>query len=133
MAGRMELLVRIDERSAGFTALGLALSTGSPAAVLTTSGTAVANLHPAVLEAHHGGVGLIVLSADRPPWLRDVGANQTIDQRSVFGPALRLFHEFAVPQRMPGQNAGWRAMLCRAVAAACGAGGVPGRLVLRTG
>ena len=124
--GRIRLHVRIDERTAGFLALGLARGSGRPAAVVTTSGTAVANLHPAVLEAHHGGVGMIVLSADRPPWLRDVGANQTIDQRSVFGPALRLFHEFAVPQRMPGQNAGWRAMLCRAVAAANGASGVPG-------
>ena len=128
--GRIRLHVRIDERTAGFLALGLARGSGRPAAVVTTSGTAVANLHPAVLEAHHGGVPMIVLSADRPPWLRDVGANQTIDQRSVFGPVLRLFHEFAVPQRMPGQNAGWRAMVCRAVAAADGAGGVPGPVQL---
>src|SRR6478735_9652112 len=90
--GRIRLHVRIDERTAGFLALGLARGSGRPAAVVTTSGTAVANLHPAVLEASHGGVPLVVLSADRPPWLRDVGANQTIDQRSVFGPALRLFH-----------------------------------------
>ena len=128
--GRIRLHVRIDERTAGFIALGLARGSGRPAAVVTTSGTAVANLHPAVLEAHHGGVPIIVLSADRPPWLRDVGANQTIDQRSVFGPVLRLFHEFAVPQRMPGQHAGWRAMVCRAVAAASGAGGVPGPVQL---
>ncbi len=128
--GRIRLHVRIDERTAGFLALGLARGSGRPSAVVTTSGTAVANLHPAVLEAHHGGVPMMVLSADRPPWLRDVGANQTIDQLSVFGPALRLFHEFAVPQRMPGQNAGWRAMVCRAVAAALGAGGVPGPVQL---
>ena len=62
--GRVELLVRIDERAAGFTALGLALATGSPAAVLTTSGTAVGNLLPAVMEANHAAVPLIVLSAD---------------------------------------------------------------------
>jgi 2-succinyl-5-enolpyruvyl-6-hydroxy-3-cyclohexene-1-carboxylate synthase len=129
-AGRIRLHVRIDERTAGFLAVGLARGSGRPAIVVTTSGTAVANLHPAVLEAHHGGVPMIVLSADRPPWLRDVGANQAIDQRSVFGPALRLFHEFAVPQQVSGQNAGWRAMVCRAVAAAGGAGGVPGPVQL---
>lgn len=129
-AGRLRLHVRIDERTAGFLAVGLARGSGYPVAVVTTSGTAVANLHPAVLEAHHGGVPLLLLTADRPPWLRDVGANQAIDQRSVFGPALRLFHEFAVPGRFRGQNAGWRAMVCRAVGAARGAGGVPGPVQL---
>ena len=124
--GRLRLHVRIDERTAGYLALGLARGSGRPAAIVTTSGTAVANLHPAVLEAHHGGVPLLVLSADRPPWLRDVGANQAIDQHGVFGSALRFFHEFAVPQRVSGQNAGWRAMVCRAVGAAIGAGAVPG-------
>jgi len=77
----------IDERTAGFLALGLARGSGRPTVVVTTSGTAVANLHPAVLEAHHGGVPLLVLSADRPPWLRDVGANQTVEQRPI-EPAL---------------------------------------------
>ena len=129
-AGRVRLHVRIDERTAGFLALGLARGSGRPTAVCTTSGTAVANLHPAVLEAHHGGVPLLVLSADRPPQLRDVGANQTIDQGLVFGPALRLFHEFAVPQSISGQNAPWRAMVCRALAAARGAGGIPGPVQL---
>jgi len=129
-AGRIRLHVRIDERTAGFLALGLARGSGTPAAVVTTSGTAVANLHPAVLEAHHGGVGLLILSADRPPWLRDVGANQAVEQRLLFGPVLRLFHEFAVPQRIPGQNAGWRAMVSRAVGAARGAGGPPGPVQL---
>jgi 2-succinyl-5-enolpyruvyl-6-hydroxy-3-cyclohexene-1-carboxylate synthase len=79
-AGRLRLHVRIDERTAGFLALGLARGSGRAAAVVTTSGTAVANLHPAVLEAHHDAVPLLVLSADRPPWLRDVGANQVIDR-----------------------------------------------------
>ena len=128
--GRIRLHVRIDERTAGFLALGLARGSGRPVVVITTSGTAVANLHPAVLEAHHGHVPLVVLSADRPPWLRDVGANQAIDQGSVFGSALRFFHEFGVPQRVPGQNAGWRSILCRAIAAAWGAGGVPGPVQL---
>src|SRR6476661_2861684 len=84
-AGRIRLHVRIDERTAGFLALGLARGSGRAVAVCTTSGTAVANLHPAVLEAHHGGVPMVVLSADRPPRLRDVGANQTVEQRSIFG------------------------------------------------
>ena len=128
--GRLRLHVRIDERTAGFLAVGLARGSGAPAAVVTTSGTAVANLHPAVLEAHHGGVGLVVLSADRPPWLRDVGANQAVDQQALFGAALRFFHEFAVPQRMSGQNGPWRAMVCRAVGAARGAGGRPGPVQL---
>ena len=129
-AGRIRLHVRIDERTAGFLALGLARGSGRPTVVVTTSGTAVANLHPAVLEAHHGGVPLLVLSADRPPWLRDVGANQTVEQRSIFGSVLRLFHEFAVPQRITGQNAVWRSMVCRAMAASAGAGGSPGPVQL---
>ncbi len=124
-AGRLRLHVRIDERTAGFLALGLARGSGRPAVVVTTSGTAVANLHPAVLESSHGQVPLIVLSADRPPWLRGVGANQTVDQRGIFGPALRWFHEFAVPERRPGQLAHWRSMVCRARSAATGAGGAP--------
>ena len=125
-AGRIRLHVRIDERTAGFLAVGLARATGRPACVATTSGTAVANLHPAVLEAHHGSVPLIVLSADRPPELRDVGANQVVDQRSVFGGALRFFHEFGVPSARAGQNAHWRSMVCRAFAAAVGATIRPG-------
>ena len=130
-AGRIRLHVRIDERTAGFLALGLARGSGRPVAVCTTSGTAVANLHPAVLEAHHGGVPMVVLSADRPPRLRDVGANQTIDQARIFGPALRFFHEFGVPIRSGRQNASWRSMVCRALAHAGGAAtGVPGPVQL---
>ncbi|WLQ07053.1 2-succinyl-5-enolpyruvyl-6-hydroxy-3-cyclohexene-1-carboxylic-acid synthase [Arthrobacter oryzae] len=89
-AGRVELLVRIDERSAGFTALGLALSTGAPVAVLTTSGTAVGNLMPAVMEANHAAVPLVVLSADRPDELRGTGANQTTVQLDLFGEHVRF-------------------------------------------
>ncbi len=121
-AGRLRLHVRIDERTAGFLALGLARGTGRPVVVVTTSGTAVANLHPAVLEAHHGGVPLVVLSADRPPELRDVGANQTIDQRDVFGSALRFWHEFGVAAPGPGSNALWRSTVSRALANSRGAG-----------
>ena len=89
-AGLVELLVRIDERSAGFTALGLALATGAPAAVLTTSGTAVGNLLPAVMEANHAAVPLVVLSADRPEELRGTGANQTTMQLDLFGEHVRF-------------------------------------------
>jgi len=89
-AGRVELLVRIDERSAGFTALGLALATGAPAAVLTTSGTAVGNLMPAVMEANHAAVPLVVVSADRPEELRGTGANQTTMQLDLFGDQVRF-------------------------------------------
>ena len=119
--GRLRLHVRIDERCAGFTALGMARSDGRPAAVVTTSGTAVANVHPAVLEAHHAGVPMIVLSADRPGELRGVGANQTTDQVGIFGAAVRLFHEIAAPDTRPGQVAYWRSAVSRACIAARGA------------
>jgi 2-succinyl-5-enolpyruvyl-6-hydroxy-3-cyclohexene-1-carboxylate synthase len=86
----LRLHVRIDERTAGFLALGLAKGSHRPVAVVTTSGTAVANLHPAVLEAFHVGERVIVLSADRPASLRGTGANQTTDQVHIFGPHVRF-------------------------------------------
>jgi 2-succinyl-5-enolpyruvyl-6-hydroxy-3-cyclohexene-1-carboxylate synthase len=86
-AGALRLHTRIDERSAGFLALGLT-KVGSRAAVVCTSGTAVANLHPAVLEAAHAGVSLVVVTADRPARLRGTGANQTTDQVGAFGPLV---------------------------------------------
>jgi len=89
-AGLVELQVRIDERVAGFTALGLALGSGGPVAVLTTSGTAVGNLLPAVMEANHAAVPLLVLSADRPEELRGTGANQTTIQLDLFGEHVRF-------------------------------------------
>ncbi|TCC59694.1 2-succinyl-5-enolpyruvyl-6-hydroxy-3-cyclohexene-1-carboxylic-acid synthase [Kribbella pittospori] len=119
--GRLRLHVRIDERTAGFLAIGLIRGTGLPVPVLTTSGTAVANLHPAVLEASHSGLPLIVLSADRPPALRGSGANQTTDQLKVFGSAVRLFHEMGTPVREVGQVAYWRSQIARAIANAVGA------------
>ena len=76
--------------------------------MVTTSGTAVANLHPAVLEAAHAGVPLLLLTADRPPELRGVGANQTVDQLGLFGRAVRLFTELGAPETRAGQNAYWR-------------------------
>jgi 2-succinyl-5-enolpyruvyl-6-hydroxy-3-cyclohexene-1-carboxylate synthase len=86
--GLLRLHVRVDERTAGFLALGLAKGSHSPVAVVTTSGTAVVNLHPAVLEASHSGVPLLVISADRPASLRGTGANQTTDQVGIFGPHI---------------------------------------------
>lgn len=87
-AGKLRLHTRLDERSAGFLALGLAKVSGRPAAVLCTSGTAVANLHPAMLEAAHAAVPLIAVTADRPARLRGTGANQTTAQVGVFGPLV---------------------------------------------
>lgn len=101
-AGKVLLHVRIDERDAGFTALGLALATEAPAAVLTTSGTAVGNLMPAVMEANHAAVPLIVVSADRPEELHGTGANQTTIQLDLFGDHVRFAVDVAAgasPQR----------------------------------
>ncbi|MDN5896009.1 MAG: 2-succinyl-5-enolpyruvyl-6-hydroxy-3-cyclohexene-1-carboxylic-acid synthase, partial [Nocardioides sp.] len=89
-ADRLRLHTRLDERSAGFLALGMSKSRG-PAAVMCTSGTAVANLHPAVLEAAHAGVPLVVVTADRPAALRGTGASQTTDQVRIFGDAADFF------------------------------------------
>jgi len=128
--GRLTLHVRVDERSAGFVALGLAKASG-PVMVVTTSGTAVANLHPAVLEADHGGVPLVVVTADRPPELRGTGANQTTDQVRFFGAAARFAHDLGVPDERPGQVSTWRAVVSRALAAATGArGAAPGPVQL---
>ena len=101
-AGRLRLHVRVDERSAGFLALGLAAGSRSPVVVVTTSGTAVANLHPAVLEAHHAGLPLVVLSADRPHELRGTGANQTTAQPGIFGASTRWSADLPAPVVRPG-------------------------------
>ncbi len=129
---RIRLHVRVDERSAGFLALGLAKAApGTPTAVITTSGTAVANLYPAVLEASHAGLPVLVISADRPHELRGTGASQTTDQVRMFGPAVRWFAEIPAPHRHPGQVTGWRNVVARAVAAALGnPGGHPGPVQL---
>lgn len=104
----------IDERCAGFFALGLARATGSPVAITCTSGTAAANLMPAVIEAHEARVGLIVLTADRPPELRDVGAGQTIDQLKLYGDAVKWFFELDLPDASPQSLRFVRALACRA-------------------
>ncbi|MEP6854370.1 MAG: thiamine pyrophosphate-binding protein, partial [Pedococcus sp.] len=120
-AGRLTLHVRVDERAAGFLAVGLAKLTRVPAVVITTSGTAVANLHPAVLEAHHGVVPLIVVSADRPVELRGTGANQTTVQPGMYADAVRWSVDAAAPQRLAGEVARWRALAAAAVRHAIGA------------
>lgn len=117
-AGRLRLHVRIDERSAGFLALGLAKASGVPVLVLTTSGTAAVNLHPAVVEASHAHVPLIALTADRPPELRGIGANQTIEQPGLYGPAVRWEVDLPPADRSPGQVEAWRGVAARAVAGA---------------
>ena len=115
-AGTLRLHVRIDERTAGFLALGLALRSGRPVPVCTTSGTAVANLHPAVLEASYAHVPLLVVTADRPPQLIGTGASQTIVQEGIFGGAVRL----AATGAVAGGAAQSRALVGRVVAAATG-------------
>jgi 2-succinyl-5-enolpyruvyl-6-hydroxy-3-cyclohexene-1-carboxylate synthase len=116
--GRVRLHVRVDERSAAFLGLGLAKRSGRPVALVCTSGTAAANFHPAVIEAHESQVPLIVLTADRPPELRDTGANQTIDQMRIYGSATRWTCEVGVPEDRPGMVAYWRSLVSRAWATA---------------
>ena len=94
----IDLHVIIDERVAAFFALGLAVETKRPVAILTTSGTAVANLHPGVLEAHHAGIPLIVITADRPASLRNAGVNQTTIQVGMFGEAARASFDVPPPE-----------------------------------
>jgi 2-succinyl-5-enolpyruvyl-6-hydroxy-3-cyclohexene-1-carboxylate synthase len=116
--------VFLDERSAGFFALGLGLRSGRPAVVLTTSGTAAAELHPAVIEAHHAGVPLLVVTADRPPEAHGVGSAQTIEQADLYGTAVR----WRADPGVPGEGAAdtWRSLAARAVAEALGVAGRPG-------
>jgi 2-succinyl-5-enolpyruvyl-6-hydroxy-3-cyclohexene-1-carboxylate synthase len=116
----IEVTVILDERSAGFFALGTALAAGVPAAVLCTSGSAAANLHPAVVEADEAGVPMIVLTADRPPELRDIGAGQTIDQLKLYGDAVRWFCELGTHEADDDGLLHFRSVACRAYAAAAG-------------
>ena len=119
----VRLHVRIDERSASFTALGLAKASRRPVAVLCTSGTAAANFHPAVIEADESGIPLLVLTADRPPEMRGTGANQVIDQVKLYGSAVRWFCEAGVPEARPGMVGYWRSLACQAWAQASGRAG----------
>jgi 2-succinyl-5-enolpyruvyl-6-hydroxy-3-cyclohexene-1-carboxylate synthase len=116
----IDVTVILDERSAGFFALGTALATGVPAAVLCTSGSAAANLHPAVVEADEAGVPMVVLTADRPPELRDIGAGQTIDQLKLYGDAVRWFCDVGTHEADDDGLLHFRAVACRAYAVAAG-------------
>ncbi len=116
----IDVNVILDERSAGFFALGTALATGRPAAVLCTSGSAAANLHPSVVEADEAGVPLIVLTADRPPELRGIGAGQTIDQLKLYGDAVRWFCDVGTHEADDDGLLHFRAVACRAYATALG-------------
>jgi 2-succinyl-5-enolpyruvyl-6-hydroxy-3-cyclohexene-1-carboxylate synthase len=118
--GRLRLHLRVDERTAAFLALGLARGSGAAVPVTCTSGTAAANFHPAVLEASHAGVPLLLLTADRPPELRGVGANQTTDQLGLYGRAVRDFVEVGVPEPQVGAAGYWRSVAARALLVASG-------------
>ncbi|WP_336721539.1 2-succinyl-5-enolpyruvyl-6-hydroxy-3-cyclohexene-1-carboxylic-acid synthase [Cellulosimicrobium cellulans] len=136
-ARRLTLHVRVDERTAGFLAIGLSRGASPtarggarlprPVAVVTTSGTAVANLHPAVLEAHHSGVPLVLLTADRPHELRGTGANQTTQQAGIFGSAVRFAADVPAPDGRPGEVRDLLTIATRALGEATGArSGHPG-------
>ncbi|MGW5694941.1 thiamine pyrophosphate-binding protein [Streptomyces asiaticus] len=114
--GRTRLHIRLDERAAGFLALGLSRATGRATVVVTTSGTASAELHPAVAEADLAGVPMVVCTADRPPELQGVGAPQTMVQTGLYGSAVRWAVAVAVPER--SQDGMWRSLAARAVAEA---------------
>ena len=115
---RIKVLVHIDERCGAFFAVGVGKATGKPAVVLCTSGTAAAEFHAAVVEASYSRTPMIVLTADRPPELQGVGANQAIDQQRLFGTAVRWFFDPGVPVELPGAARFWRRIAARAVAEA---------------
>ena len=119
-APEIEVTTIVDERSAAFFALGAAQASGDPVALLCTSGTAVANYHPAVIEADESGLPLVALSADRPPELRGIGAGQTIDQIKVFGSSVRWFCEVGTHLADDDGLLHYRSVACRALAAARG-------------
>src|SRR3954463_14899477 len=127
-AGRVRLHVRIDERTAGYLAIGLAVAEQAPVCVAMTSGTAVANLGPAVVEANYARVPMIVLSANRPYELLGTGANQTMEQLGYFGTQMRENISLGLAPDLkstaPGEldklNAQWRSATCRVLVAATG-------------
>lgn len=116
----VETTVIVDERSAAFFALGAAQASGAPVAILCTSGTAAANFHPAVCEADHSAVPLLVLTADRPPELRGIGAGQAIDQLKLYGESVRWFCEVGTHAADDDGLLHFRSTACRAFAAARG-------------
>jgi 2-succinyl-5-enolpyruvyl-6-hydroxy-3-cyclohexene-1-carboxylate synthase len=116
----IEARVIVDERSAGFFALGAAQASGVPVALLCTSGTALVNYHPAICEADESAIPLLVLSADRPPELRGIGAGQTIDQIKAFGSSVRWFCEVGTHAADDEGLLHYRSVACRALAKARG-------------
>jgi 2-succinyl-5-enolpyruvyl-6-hydroxy-3-cyclohexene-1-carboxylate synthase len=115
---KIRVYVHIDERSGSFFGVGLAKGTGKPVVLLSTSGTAAAEFHAAVVEASHSQTPLIVLTADRPPELRDVGANQSIDQQRLYGTAVRWFFDPGPPVEAANASRVWRRLAARAYAEA---------------
>ena len=115
---KIRVYVHIDERSGSFFGVGLAKGTGKPVVLLSTSGTAAAEFHAAVVEASHSQTPLIVLTADRPPELRDVGANQSIDQQRLYGTAVRWFFDPGPPVESANASRVWRRLAARAYAEA---------------
>jgi 2-succinyl-5-enolpyruvyl-6-hydroxy-3-cyclohexene-1-carboxylate synthase len=111
---RLECYSHVDERCAGFFALGLAKASGLPVAVTCTSGTAAAELLPAAIEAHQARVPLLLLTADRPPELRETGAGQAIDQLKLFGGAAKWFFEVGTHDASPARLRWMRTLACRA-------------------
>src|SRR3954470_7087519 len=126
VAGERPLRVHVhhDERSAGYLALGLGLATGRPAVVVTTSGTAAVELHPAVVEAHQAGVPLIAVTADRPPELHRIGAPQTVEQQQLFAGAVRWAADPGPADQAAAPS--WRSWAARAVVEAVGSRRGPG-------
>jgi 2-succinyl-5-enolpyruvyl-6-hydroxy-3-cyclohexene-1-carboxylate synthase len=120
----LRLHMLLDEREAGFFALGLGLASGRPAPVVTTSGTAAAELHPAVVEAYHAGVPFLAVTADRPPELHGVGASQTVPQIGLYGSSTRWGACPGVPELASARS--WRSLASRAVAEASGGAARPG-------
>ena len=115
---RLRVHVRIDERSAVFLAVGLIRGTGRPVPVVCTSGTATAHFHAAVMEADQSRLPLVVLTADRPPELRGIGANQTVDQVNLYGTTVRWSCDVGVPESRVDSVRYWRSLVSRAVGTA---------------
>ncbi len=115
---KISVLMHVDERSGSFFGLGIAKATGKRVVLLCTSGTAAAEFHAAVVEASHSHTPLIVITADRPPELQDVGANQAIDQQRLYGTAVRWFFDPGAPVELPNAARLWRGLASRAFAEA---------------
>jgi len=116
----VETFSHLDERSAAYFALGRARRTGRPTPLVSTSGTAVANFHPAVVEADESRVPMLLLTADRPPELQDSGANQTVDQEKIYGDAVRHYRKLSEPEATDRKLRSLRTALARSVATATG-------------